>query len=98
MTTLSSFSEGGDPPGAAALPSDIIIHRRSPQPIVRSASKHADPLAEGLPIILFKNNKFVVTGITALLENKIPFFSGVKGAAGQLPVHQVPLLALVAIG
>src|SRR3984957_17004877 len=97
MTTVSSFSGGGDPPGAAALPSDIIIHRSCPQSIARAA-KHADALAEGLPIILFKNNKFVVTGITALLENKIPFFRGVKGAAGQLPVHQVHLLALVTIG
>src|SRR6202035_2326803 len=49
----SSFSGGGDPPGPAALPSDIITHRGCPQPIVGSAPpKQADALAGDPPLAI----------------------------------------------
>src|ERR1700731_4467919 len=98
MTTVSSFSGGGDPPGPAALPSDIITHRAARDPSSVRLRRNTPTRRQQARRSLFENNKFMVTGITALLENKIPFFGGVKRAAGQLPVHQVHLLALVTIG
>src|SRR5450432_704835 len=93
MTTLSSLSGGGDPPGP-------LRYRLTSSFIATAPDPPFDPLPKtpGACRWLFEENEFVVTGITALLENKVPFLRRVKCAAGQLPIHQVHLFALVAIG
>src|SRR5215469_8075596 len=50
------------------------------------------------PWISFKENELVVSGVTGALEFEIPFFRRMEDPAGELPVHQIHLLALVAVG
>src|SRR5713101_3360819 len=98
ITTVSRFSGRDDWFGSAAIKSDIISYRNRPRSIIRSARRDTDATWREARRRSFKENKFVVAGIAALFENKIPFLGRVKRAAGQLPVHQVDLFALVAIG
>src|SRR4051812_400092 len=48
--------------------------------------------------LLFERDEFVVARVSGLLEYPLPFFRRVKRAACELPIHQVHLLALVAVG
>src|SRR5579859_4298668 len=47
---------------------------------------------------LDEENELVIAAITRLFELVVPFGRRMEDAAGELPVHQVHLLALVAIG
>src|SRR6186713_2815487 len=50
-----------------------------------------------LGVELLEINVTAVAGVACLLEDPLPFLGSVKGAAGELPVHQVHLLTLVPI-
>ena len=46
----------------------------------------------------FEENEFVIAGVAGPLEFEVPFLRRMEDPAGELPIHQVHLLALVAIG
>src|SRR6516165_4346612 len=46
----------------------------------------------------FKVDEFVVAGITCLPHHEGPFLGRMEGATGQLPIHEVHFLTLVAVG
>src|SRR5258708_39961765 len=66
----------------------------------RACRLHGHPGTTGTLVRFysFKENKGVISRIAGLLVQPFPFFNGIKSAAGELPIEEVDLLPLVAIG
>src|SRR6478736_2303494 len=71
-------------------------HRRRPS---AGATSPENPMMRAfLLIVSFEIDEAPVATITAGLEDPFPFLRRVEGTAGQLPIHQIHLFALIAIG
>src|ERR1700722_19077211 len=74
------------------------------RPAVSSTTRHSSycfSLVRMMPVMLaasFEEDESEITVVTGLGKGPFPFRRRHEGAAGPLPIHQIGLLALVAIG
>src|SRR5262245_45446346 len=71
---------------------------RKRRPSAGATSPEDPMMSASLFIVSFEIDEAPVAAVAAGLEDPFPFLRRMEGPAGQLPIHQVHLLALVAIG